>query len=195
MASVVHFNRCARLVQRLGVELNFFMTNYFDDFPVVSPVSLGDSTMTSMTMLLKLLGFDYAEHKLKEFGGCASVLGVEVDVRALPGGAVTVRNEPSRIEEISKLIDETIASKVLTFKNASKLLGRIQYADSFVMGRDGRLAMHEIREHVKLADKQGALNNEACQSLSLLKGRLISGKPREVPWKIDVRPVLLFTDG
>ena len=194
-ASVVHFNRCSRLLQKIGIELNLLMTNYFDDYPVLAPSELCTSSMSTMTMLLQLLGFDYAEHKLKPFDTCASVLGVEVDVAALPKGDVAVRNKLSRVNDVAKLIDSTIASGELSFKDASKLLGRVQYADSFVMGRDGRLAMHDIREHIKSGGRRAALNSEACVSLKLLKDRLLHGAPRSIPWKVDSKPALLFTDG
>ena len=194
-ASVVHFNRCARLLQRVGLELNILMTNYFDDYPVVSPLGLSESTMSSMTMLFKLLGFEYAEHKLRPFDPVATILGVEVDVSHFPDGDLNVRNKPSRIEEVARSIDATIASGELTFKCASKLLGRIQYADSFVMGRDGRLAMHEVREHVKKGDKLGNLCAEARRSLVLLKNRLEQGAPKAVPWRVESSPALVFTDG
>ena len=194
-ASVVHFNRCSRLIQRIGIELNLLMTNYFDDYPVLAPCALCDSSMSTMTMLLQLLGFDYAEHKLKPFDVCASVLGVEVDVSTLPDGDVAVKNKLSRVQEVSNLIDSTIAARELSFKDASKLLGRVQYADSFVMGRDGRLAMHDIREHIKGGDKRGSLSVESCTSLGLLKTRLLQGAPRTIPWKVDSNPALIFTDG
>ena len=194
-ASVVHFNRCSRLIQRIGIHLNLLMTNYFDDYPVLAPCALCDSSMSTMTMLLQLLGFDYAEHKLKPFDTCASVLLVEVDVSALPDGDVAVKNKLSRVQEVSNLIDSTISAGELSFKDASKLLGRVQYADSFVMGRDGRLAMHDIREHIKGGDKRGSLSVESCASLGLLKSRLLQGAPRTVPWRVDSNPALIFIDG
>ena len=115
-----------------------------------------------MTVLLQLLGFDCAEHKLKAFDSCASVLGVEVDVAGLPEGDVAVKNKISPVNDVAKLIDSTVASGELSLKDASKLLGRVQYADLFVMGRDGRLAMHDIRKHIKSGGRRGVLNLKAC---------------------------------
>ena len=37
-ASVVHFNRCSRLIQHLGYQLYLPWSSYFDDFPVISPI-------------------------------------------------------------------------------------------------------------------------------------------------------------
>lgn len=35
-ASVVHFNRCSRLLQCIGWHLGILWGNYFDDFPILS---------------------------------------------------------------------------------------------------------------------------------------------------------------
>ena len=38
IASVVHFNRISRLLWRLGLALGILWGNYFDDFPLASPM-------------------------------------------------------------------------------------------------------------------------------------------------------------
>ena len=79
-ASVVHFNRCSRLLQCVGWHLCILWGNYFDDFPILSMSGMNDSTINTVTLLLRLLGFDYAKHKLKGFSGVAGVLGVEIEL-------------------------------------------------------------------------------------------------------------------
>ena len=49
-ASVLHFNRLARLFWRLGLELGLCWGNFFDDYPVMTPRCLASSTMTTMLM-------------------------------------------------------------------------------------------------------------------------------------------------
>ena len=63
------------------------------------------------------------------------------------------------------------------------------------MGRDGRLAMCELRSSLRADGKKISLVREAKSSLSLLKQRLLKGEPRRVPCKIDSNPPLVFTDG
>ena len=76
---MVHFNRCSRLLQHIGYQLYLPWSSYFDDFPVVTPAVLAQSTMLTMTTMLDLLGFEYAKHKLQPFETSANVLGVNVD--------------------------------------------------------------------------------------------------------------------
>ena len=78
-ASVVFFNRLARLIWRLGLDLYLPWCNYYDDYPVFTPECIEQSTMTTMVTLLNLLGFEFASDKLKSFDCRATMLGVEVD--------------------------------------------------------------------------------------------------------------------
>ena len=63
------------------------------------------------------------------------------------------------------------------------------------MGRDGRLAMTELRNHVRSDSKLVELTAEALASLRLMLDRLEHGKPRELPCAFETSPVLVFTDG
>ena len=197
-ASVVHFNRrskCSRLLQCIGWHLGILWGNYFDDFPILSLSGVTDSTINTVTLLLRLLGFDYAKHKLKEFSSVAGILGVEIDLSRAGSDGILVRNKPGRITEVVDAIDAFLQSGCLTSREASRILGRLQYADSFIMGRDGRLAMCELRSNLRADGKRISLVPEARGSLALLKQRLLKGEPRRVPCKIDPNPPLVFTDG
>ena len=103
--------------------------------------------MKTMTLLLDLLGFEFASHKLQQFSNQATVLGFEVDFGKVLEDKVLVGNKVGRLQEVRTLINEVIDKGSLTARECSKLLGRLQYVDSFVMGRDGRLAMTELRNH------------------------------------------------
>lgn len=194
-ASVVHFNRCARFLQHVGLKLHIVWGNYFDDYPIISPACLQKSTMEAVTLLMKLLGFDYAQHKLKDFAPSAPVLGVEIKLEEIMDGFVAVTNKMSRIDEVCTAIDKIINEGKLTSREASRLLGRLQYADSFIMGREGRLVLTDLRNNIRSDGKPIVLTEEAVESLRLLERRLRSGKPRAVPWAREAKPVLVFTDG
>ena len=144
-ASVVHFNRCARLIQHLGYKLFLPWSSYFDDYPVVSPGFLARSTMSAMTTMLELFGFDYSKHKLKEFSTSADVLGVNVDFSHAMNDKILIGNKPGRLEDVKDAIGAVLESGTISSRDCSRLLGRLQYVDSFVMGRDGKLAMTELR--------------------------------------------------
>ena len=70
-----------------------------------------------------------------------------------------------------------------------------QYVDSFVMGRDGKLALTELRNNIRTDAKSIHLSSEARESLALMMQRLNSGRPRELPCSHEKCPALLFTDG
>ena len=151
--------------------------------------------MKSMTGMLDLLGFEYAKHKLKAFDSKADVLGVTVDFGSVSEDRILIGNKPGRLDEINSVITKVLESGSITSRECSKLLGRLQYADSFVMGRDGKLAMTELRSNIRSDAKLVQLSNEAKASLKLMQQRLALGRPRELPCSHESRPVLLFTDG
>ena len=194
-ASVVHFNRCSRLLQHIGYQLYLPWSSYFDDFPVVTPSVLADSTMSTMTAMLDLLGFEYAKHKLQPFAPKANVLGVTVDFEKVCEGKVLVGNKAGRIDEVRASITKALESGTMSSRECSRLLGRLQYIDSFVMGRDGKLAMTELRGNIRNDSRLVHFANEAKGSLQLMMNRLESGRPRELPCSHEHRPVLVFTDG
>ncbi len=57
-ASVLHFNRAARLLYRIGLELDVAWTNYYDDYPVVEFSFLATTTSQTIRALTSLLGFE-----------------------------------------------------------------------------------------------------------------------------------------
>ena len=63
------------------------------------------------------------------------------------------------------------------------------------MGRDGKLAMTEIKGNIRNDSKLIRLSREAKESLQLMLNRIDNGRPRELPCSHEQRPVLLFTDG
>ena len=194
-ASVVHYNRIARFLQAVGFQCLIPWGNYFDDYPMISTKILAQSTMATSKAQLELLGFEYADHKLKPFADRASVLGVDLDFGAVRDGVITVCNKPGRVAEVGDSIRKVIQDKTITSKESSRLLGRLQFADSQIMGRLGRLAMHDFRQHVKTHSPTRSLDPPAIESLRLLLKRLDMGRPKEVPCLPMGSPVVLFTDG
>ena len=193
-ASVVHFNRVSRLIHSIGLHAGLLWGNYFDDFPMVAPCILKHSSMNMAKLLLDLLGFQFADHKLKPFDSRATVLGVEIDTSKAMDGFVLVRNKPGRVTEVTDTVNGILARGTLTSKEASRILGRIQFADAQIMGRVGRIAMHEFRLAIK-SHESIALDQCAIESLHVLMDRLSSGEPRMIPCCDQRRPILVFTDG
>ena len=63
-ASVLHFNRVSNLLWALGCKLGIIWSSYYDDFPLLCPSSLEQSTLGSAKTMFNILGFDYAVDKL-----------------------------------------------------------------------------------------------------------------------------------
>ena len=168
VSSVINFNRVSRLIQRIGFELDLLWGNYYDDYPVLSLEVSSKSTMLCMISLLKLLGFDYADHKLHPFAARANVLGVELDLSRVDEGVILVRNKEGRVEEIAKFIREVLESRTLTYRACNRIVGRVQYADGQVMGRIGNMAMSAIRDTVKRHEGEFRIDDSLAGSFSLL---------------------------
>ena len=77
--------------------------------------------MNVATTLLDLLGFGYAKHKLADFSSYASVLGVDLDLRESDAGKILVRNKPSRVAEVSSVIQHVLQQGKISTREISLL--------------------------------------------------------------------------
>ena len=195
-ASVLHFNRLSRLLWRLGLELGLCWGNFYDDYPIMSPRCLAGSTMTTMLMLCKLLGFTCTEEKLKDFFCKSAMLGVELDLSCAREGFVLIRNKQGRAGDVVRAIKTSVGEGRIDRKAFSRIAGRVQFADAQVMGRSGRLALSDLRAWS--TGKSGmslSIDDEAIGYYEILVRRLSTGAPRSIPCRTadDVR--IVFTDG
>ena len=85
VGSVLHFNRFARFVKKVLLELKIMATNYFDDYPLVSLQALAKNTEQTVRYVMKLLGIHTAEDKELPFERKADMLGVTVDRKSSSG--------------------------------------------------------------------------------------------------------------
>ncbi|CAE6946874.1 SLC24A2 [Symbiodinium sp. CCMP2592] len=194
-ASVVHFNRMSRLFWRIGLELHLWWSNFYDDYPVMTPTLLKDSTMSTMMLLSRLLGFSASLEKLAPFSSVGSMLGVEVDCSSAPDAIIRVRNKEGRASEVCEVIQGCIKAGVVRQRDFARVAGRIQFSDSQIMGRTGKLALAELRaSSAKHADKF-RLGEQEVRAFDFLVSRLSFGAPRVVPCSVPPKPILVFTDG
>ena len=122
-------------------------------------------------------------------------MGVAVDLGQVGNDKVLIGNKAGRIDEVRSSITKVLESGTISSRECSRLLGRLQYVVSFVMGRDGKLAMTELRSNMRNDSKIIHLSREAKESLRLMQTRIDNGRPRELPCSHEQRPVLVFTDG
>ena len=144
-ASVVHFNRAARLLWAIGQHLHVCWLNFFDDYPILTPRVLAASTKQTLKALVDLLGFDCSWEKWQDFSTRAAMLGVEVDLSDVASVGVRIRNKEGRAGQVVSTVEELLRKESMPARELLSVMGRIQFADAQVMGRTGRLALAEIR--------------------------------------------------
>ncbi|CAE7224116.1 unnamed protein product [Symbiodinium sp. CCMP2592] len=194
LASVGQFNRFSRLWQRILWELKLAAASYFDDFPSVEVRALAENHDSSVKAALRLFGVDWASDKDLPFSPTADVLGVRLDATDMEGGVLRVKNKPERSKEIASSIDKILADGCIDPKQIPSLFGRIQFSESQLMGRQGRLALAQIR-WLSSARHRHVLSSLDATVFRSLRERMLEGRPRE----IQVLPIggqtLVFTDG
>ena len=85
-----------------------------------------------MTTVYRLLGIDFALHKLQS-GQELVILGIVYDLKV---GRLGIK--PERREKLLKNLDAVLQSNELTQAEAAKIKGRLSFVASHVQGRHGR---------------------------------------------------------
>ena len=147
-ASVIQFNRVARLLQRIMHEATILAFNYYDDYPLLELSALARNADVTVHHILKLLGFGCSEEKEAPFARAADCLGVRLDFLDDTGAEVRVANRPEKAEEVSDAIRAVLKVRMLKPREAPSLFGRIQFTEGQLMGRQGRLALADLRAMV-----------------------------------------------
>ncbi|CAE7732569.1 unnamed protein product [Symbiodinium sp. CCMP2592] len=194
LASVGQFNRVARLIHRILVELECLACNYYDDYPVLDVSMLSSNTEKTIRKLMRLLGVTCSEDKELPFSSVADLLGVRLDLRAKDFSCVTVANKPDRAREISEAVAKVLSDGQVVVREVDSLFGRIQYADSQIMGRRGKLALSTLR---KLSRGSGVhrLSPTDRDAFAVLRMRMDSGEPRRIQVSSSGPSLVVFTDG
>ncbi|CAE7558724.1 unnamed protein product, partial [Symbiodinium sp. CCMP2456] len=136
--------------------------------------------------MLTLFGFEFAADKLLPFEQTCEVLGVKLDLSLAHEGEIRITNKPSRIEEVRGLLESAVALKALVPAKVPRFIGKLQYADSQVWGRAGRIALGDLR----------SLGGSGRHAVNLvLKARFELGRPLSIKASVPVPPAVIFTDG
>ena len=140
------------------------------------------------------MGFRFVHEKLAPFSERAEMLGVVVDM-SVPG-CVLVDNKESRKDELAREVQRLFDTGHIEIETLPFVLGRIQYAELRVTGRQGKLAMADIREWERLAKGQKFIDLDVTskEAFQILLGRINSGRPRRIAADVPGKPVLIFTD-
>ena len=193
--SVDKFLRVSAFLQAAGCELALLWSNYFDDFPLASHRLTSVSSLSAAKAMLTLFGFEFAADKLLPFEQTCEVLGVKLDLSLAHEGEIRITNKPSRIEEVRGLLESAVALKALVPSKVPRFIGKLQYADSQVWGRAGRIALGDLRSLGGSGRHAVSLDGSQLAALEVLKARFELGRPLSIKASVPVPPAVIFTDG
>ena len=192
-SSVLHFNRAARYLWRLGcVEFFFSWGNFFDDYPTYVPQCVAKAVQAAIFLLLKSTGWEYSDKDGKDlpFAELFAALGIRFNVGNLHLSQSTVENKPERVKSVVETVKQIIENGTFNHFEAEELRGKNQFMEKSIFGRAGRCI-------VQVYDRRGKskLDDEDVKDLKWLVEWLETAKPRKLTPMVELPTVLLFTDG
>ena len=113
------------------------------------------------------------------FSKMFGALGIQVNLTKFDQGIVEFANTPKRIEELVQTIETFLKTKKMTTKESQKLRGRMQFADSQLFGRVGRLCMRAVTNH-GFSGGGPKMNCECVNALVRFRRQLELAKPRQI---------------
>ena len=194
-ASVLHLDRAARLLHRIGLELDVAWTNYYDDYPVVEFSFLAANTSHTIRALTSLLGFECSTDKELPFADQAEMLGVVLDVSKSGCGILSVKNKQSRMEELATNLQSLIDAGKVDPKKLPSLFGRALFVECHISGRRGKLALSELRDLEWSKKSFVDFDSMQMDALKVLLGRYRDSVPRTLKVDGPRLLILLFADG
>ena len=192
--SVHSFLRLARALWWLGVKgCCILWTSFYDDFISFSKPFLVGSTEQAVTALFKLLGWIFAEEgdKAQPFDMRCSALGVVFNLGSASTGKALVCNTESRRLELCEDIAQVVSGGRLSSKQAQRLRGRMQFAESQLFGRTGRRCLRVLTDFAE--GRRFHLTAKDKFFLSMFHDLLEKNILREVSAMCSEN-VLVFTD-
>ena len=152
-AAASRFTRCSAAIEYiLAKELHIVTSSNFDDFSVLSPRALTESTDIVIKEFFWLIGWPIKESKDKPFGVSFRALGVVFDFEGADAfGAIRCGITAERVVELRSVLGKILACDALTAPMAGHVAGRLGFARSQAFGRCGGVASSHIfrraREH------------------------------------------------
>ena len=190
---VYHFNWVARALWWVVVtQMAALTTHYFDDFTSLEISQLCSSTDGQVAQLFELLGWELKAHL--PFSESFAVLGVVCDFGGSQEGTLKVRNKPSRIKELSDMVQAIMEAGRLQQPLARTLRGKYAFAGSQTFGKIGALPLGVLGRFADGPRRLGPTPADVSAALRWLCCCLATAVPRTITVG-DGAPVIVFTDG
>ena len=195
-ASVLHFNRLARLLWECLVKmLRALVLNFYDDFPTIEPEATAQNARVSMELMLKLLGWQYSDNPMKDLSFAEEFcsLGVIFDLSRTEEQLAFVYNKPSRIESVKTILLELARMKKTTSTERASVKGKLTFMERHVFGRVGKL-LTSMLFRVDGSVKTSISREDQILMQDIIKW-MTEAKPRRIRPLDNRSPVFIFTDG
>lgn len=197
VGSVFYFNRASRaLWAALTYFLQVVITCFYDDFSAAEPSNSCDTCDLAIKSFFSILGWKLAlePRKNKVFASVFDMLGVCPDMRKLPEDLLLIDNKPDRVSEVSAQIDSTLKLVRCSAPAVAELKGKCQFAANQFYGRVALGPLHHMSRQ-QFRCHSGIMSSSFKKSLCDFRELLNAGLPRQLAFKGEQRPVLLFSDG
>jgi len=197
VSAVMSFNRMARALRIIMAQLFLLVnTNFFDDFCQLETLPLCQNAWETAEMVMKLLGWKIStsEEKRLPFAACFQMLGAVVDLSEMSHGRIMVRNKPTRLDDITQLVNTILNKTKVPQSLIETLRGRLLYAAGHTFGKCTQLAVQLIAK----ATRSGPLvllDERTKQVIRSALEMLQRSGPRVVAGWSGTKPILIFTDG
>ena len=194
-ASVYSFNRISKSLLFLIRKILFGVgCVFYDDFPFLETRATASMFSSTVSKLLKLLGWRFAQDGDKAEDFCSSfvVLGAQVDVSRLHLGELVIQNKPGRIERINRLIEAIKLVWPPRKRDLQVLVGLLQYSTGLCLGTALRIP---CRAFTALAYESIHLRRDAFVNLcNWTLNVLAKLQPKRLRTVGTLKPILVFTD-
>ena len=192
--SVHSFLRLARALWWIGCKGAWLMwSSFYDDYISFSQPCLAKNSEQTIVSIFNLTGWLFAQEgrKCQHYGPSCEALGVLFDLSNSVRGVAFIRNTPARVEELVADIRKVAEAPCLGSKQAQRLRGRMQFAESQLFGRTAKRCFKVLSDfaeckRTKLFEKDRLFLDCFCKMLE-------HGPPREVSF-LSARHLLIFTD-
>ena len=193
-SSVLHFNRAARLIWRIAVvEFSALWTNFYDDFPTLSPAPLTASVQAAISIYLKCIGWNYSDQPDKDlpFAESFCALGIKFNISEMPACKSSVENRKDRVEKVTKDILEILDDGKFMHYQAERLRGKVQFMEKSIFGRAGKTVARVFNRR----GRSPKINDEDQYDLEWLSTWLTKAAPRSLTPEWNDSNLILFCDG
>ncbi len=193
--SVPNFCRVSEWIARCAQKL-FLSTldHFFDDFFMVEPPQVIESSCFCLKELFSILGFSLDPEKSQPPSSVCSILGVVFSSEALHSERkFHVSPKPSRVRNLRSILDSVLIEDSLTPSQAASIVGKFGFMCSTLFGKVGRCCTGALRHRQYSHSYVRSLTTEMRQSISLMSLFLELCPHREISLS-NKASLIVYTD-